>query len=82
MSDDDESFGLVLAFDSADPEFARGFDIGNIYGQLKADPYHLEATIQAGNAEMLMRCAEQAGYTFAAEPCGDDYVSVTLDRRA
>jgi hypothetical protein len=79
--DDNESFGLVLAFDSDDPEFARGFDIGNVYGQLRSEPAHVEATIRAGNAEMLMRCAEEAGYSFAAEPYGDDFVHVTLDRR-
>lgn len=80
MSDSD-SYSLVLPFDSDNPEFTRGFEIGRIYGQLDTRPPTLNGTIHATNAEMLIRVAEQAGYTYRGEPLGPDFLAVALERQ-
>jgi hypothetical protein len=78
MSDDMQ---LVLAFDTDSEEFARGVEVGMIWGWLQhgADTM-LEQTMQAENAEMVMRMAEAASATFTAEPLDDTWMRLTLCR--
>lgn len=77
MSDD--TYELHLAFDTDDPEFARGFEAGVVYGQMQ----HLsrvEQTIGVRNIEMVMRMAEAGGWTFTALH-GDDPDWVTIQMK-
>lgn len=71
LSDDDQAtYGLVLPFDSDDPEFTRGFEAGIIWERTEEGPY--SGLIHAENAEMVMRIAEARGMSFAAQDAGDD----------
>jgi len=66
---------LVLPFDSDDPEFARGFEAGRLWEQLKDDA-PVEVTIHASNVEMAMRIAEAAGREFRGEDVTAEWVQV------
>jgi hypothetical protein len=66
---------LICPFDSDDPEFIRGFEVGALWERLKTDG-PCEATLHAANAEMAMRLAEAAHRDFSGEDLGDDWVHV------
>lgn len=70
MSDDEHGFSLALAFDTDDPEFCRGVEIGSLWERFK-HPEAFEATIRAVNAEMVIRIGESTGRKFTAEESGD-----------
>lgn len=63
------TFGLLLAFDTDDPEFVRGFECGRIWSELRScedtalGPY----TMHASNAEMAIRIAEASGRIASSE---------------
>ncbi|HUZ41179.1 MAG TPA: hypothetical protein VMU68_07285 [Acidimicrobiales bacterium] len=66
---------LICPFDSDDPEFVRGFEIGALWERLKSrEP--VTATIHATNIEMTMRIAEATGIAFRAEDLDDDWLQV------
>lgn len=73
----DAEFGLVLAFDTDDPEFTRGFEAGLLWERLERDG-HADQLIHAENAEMVMRIAEAKGLRFSAEDLGDGWMQATL----
>ena len=66
-------FGLVLAFDSDDPEFTRGFEAGQVWTRLDYEQ-EFECYLSPGNAEMIMRICEAKGVAFTAEPCGEHWL--------
>lgn len=57
QSDDHGNYGLALPFDSDDPEFTRGVEIGRLWEQFK-QPVAFEQTIHVENAEMVLRILE------------------------
>lgn len=75
-------YNLILAFDSDQPEFRRGFEAALIY----RDAWELERgkgferTVHPDNAEMVMRIAEATGCTFTAQEVEGDWVLVTLTK--
>ena len=71
---------LLLAFDTDDPAFARGFEAGCLWARLRLadDNEEVEALVHSSNAEMLMRMAEATGRRAAAEVLSDTWVSATL----
>lgn len=72
-----EEWTPVLAFDSDDPEFVRGFEAGRLWAQMDAgEP--MTATIHASNSEMVMRMAEVRGYRFTASDLDASFISVNL----
>ena len=73
----DVSYGLLLPFDTDEPEFARGVEVGILWQRLETEP-SVRATINARNAEMVMRIAEAKGLPFAAEPLTDEWLSVSI----
>ena len=73
-------FGLVLAFDTDDPEFTRGFEAGQLWERIQRDN-QAEQLIHAENAEMVMRIAEAKGLSFKAEDVGDGWLQVVLEPR-
>ncbi len=76
------TWGLALAFDTNEFEFARGFDAGKIWGRLLFEqPAEADVNILAANAEMLMRIAEAAGYGYEAVEHGSDHLDVHLTRK-
>lgn len=70
---------LILAFDSDDAEFTRGFEAGQIWERLERDGYTGQL-IHAENAEMVMRMAESKGLMFRAEDVGNGWMQVTVGR--
>jgi hypothetical protein len=57
---------LMLAFDTDDAEFARGFQCGMVWQLLYGGVHEFEIPIYLTNVEMAMRMAEAAGYAFKA----------------
>lgn len=64
MANENHGVSLLMAFDTNDPEFARGFEVGRLWEQLEAasdwEPLDGEL-VHAANAEMLMRLGEATG---------------------
>lgn len=80
MSDSDDSeseFSLVLAFDTGDPEFTRGFEAGQLWERVERDG-EASQLVHAENAEMVMRIAEAKNLRFTAEEVADGWVKVRL----
>jgi len=71
----EDQMDLICPFDSDDPEFVRGFEIGALWERLKNGP-PCQATIHATNAEMVIRLAAAADMGFSAEDLGGDWVHV------
>jgi hypothetical protein len=69
-----------LRFDTDDPEFARGFEIGILWERLNSlGSCHM--AVQASNAEMVMRVAKAAGCDFCGQEIDEDRISVELYER-
>jgi hypothetical protein len=79
VSDGDATHGLILAFDSDDPEFTRGFEAGQLWERLERDGYAGQL-IHAENAEMVMRMADAKGLAFRAEDLGHGWMRVAAGR--
>lgn len=75
--DGGNELSLVLAFDTDDPEFTRGFEAGQLWERIERDGF-AEKLVHAENAEMVMRIAEARGLTFTAEDAGDGWLHVAL----
>lgn len=74
-------FGLVLPFDTDNPEFARGFEAGRIWAALRHDDGPMNVTAHAINAEMLIRMAEADNRTVIAGEVADGWVAVDYGAR-
>ena len=72
---------LLLPFDTAEPEFARGFEMGRLWALCRETDDELVETVHAANAEMVMRIAEASGRSFASVDLDDTFVEVTLGGR-
>lgn len=80
--------GLVLPFDTDDPEFARGVECGRLWEQMEVIDYQeadlplgltIKQIIHGTNAEMVMRMCGAKGWSFEAEFIDDGHwVEVTL----
>lgn len=66
---------LICPFDSDDPEFARGFELGLLWERLK-DEEPCEVTIHASNVEMVMRFADVTNRPFRADDLSDEWIHV------
>lgn len=87
MSDDRKAnWGMVLAFDSDEGEYVRGFEGGCLWRDLErliddgADFAEQEPwLLHAANAEMVLRMAEALGLTARSTELDDDWISVTFE---
>jgi hypothetical protein len=70
-------YGLILPFDTDNPEFARGVEVGILWQRLETEP-SLSTTIKDTNAEMVMRIAEAKALRFSAEPLAAGWLVVTI----
>lgn len=66
---------LICPFDSDDPEFVRGFEVGALWERLKTREA-FETTIHATNVEMVMRLADAADRGYFAAELTDDLIQV------
>lgn len=76
--EEEQEYGLLLAFDTDDPEFTRGFEIGQMWERLERDGFLQQPLAHASNSEMFMRMAEAKGMRFSAEEVNDEWVSITI----
>lgn len=53
-----ESHVLALAFDTDDPQFARGVEIGRLWERLRVEVEPVVEMVHVANAEMILRMAE------------------------
>jgi hypothetical protein len=74
MADD---LSLALPFDSDDPQFRRGVEIGILWSGIKHTGC-AEATVHADCAEMVIRIAEAKGLRFTAEAIDETWLHVTI----
>ena len=63
---------LILPFDTDDPQFVRGVEVGAIWQLLESGVRPVEATVHVSNAEMMLRIADAAGATVQSEDWNDD----------
>jgi len=79
----DAGFGLALAFDSDDEQFARGFEAGRVWALLHQHERPLMVTVHKSNAEMLLRMAEATNRKVAttefAEPDDAEYEHLVVE---
>jgi hypothetical protein len=66
-----------LRFDTDDPEFVRGFEIGVLWERLTSSG-SCHMAVSASNAEMVMRVAKAVGCQFSGQDLGNDRISVQL----
>lgn len=74
---------LILPFDTDDPTFVRGVEVGMVHVALAMGaelPYSV--TMHATNCEMALRLAETHGIQCSSVDLNDDFVEVTFDDRA
>jgi hypothetical protein len=81
--DGDPALELLLRFDNDEPAFARGFEAGRLWQELRDQrPVELVAHVHAENLEMLLRVAEAAGYELRTEDVDETWVLATFTRTA
>src|SRR4051812_22017236 len=69
---DADSEDFILEFDSTNDEFLRGFECGEIWACLADGVLEVRSIITASNAEMVMRMAEAAGYSYEGRYLSDE----------
>jgi hypothetical protein len=75
-------YGLLLAFDTEDAEFARGFEVGRLWSLLRENPdAEICEQAHAVNAEMLLRLAEAIGREVWTEDVDEAWVLATFSPR-
>jgi hypothetical protein len=67
----------LLRFDTDDPEFARGFEMGVLWERINSSG-SCHMAISVANAEMVMRVAKATGCQFVGHELGDDQISIEL----
>jgi hypothetical protein len=87
-------FVLALAFDSDDPEFVRGAEVGSTWEITRrfadgeddlntlSEPGELFLVVHATNAEMMLRIAEARELQIRSEEIGDGWFNVFFTRTA
>jgi hypothetical protein len=70
---------LLIKFDTNDPEFARGFEVGRIYALLEEGSLSTLRGLlfHATNAEMLLRAADRHGVEIRATSLDDTWMEIT-----
>lgn len=69
---------LLMAFDSDDPEFTRGFECGQLWAALSLRPAEHFATLHSTNFEMARRCAKHYNYVLEAMSEDNTWISATF----
>jgi hypothetical protein len=70
----------VLAYDTDEPEFARGFEAGRLWALLRESPKsELREYLRDTNVEMVMRIAEATGRRAQSRELGDGWLLVRFE---
>lgn len=71
VKDEEEgTWGLVLPFDTDDPEFTRGFTCGMIWQLMELDTPGIELSITSDNLFMCSQMADVKGYLLEMKETG------------
>jgi hypothetical protein len=72
-----ERYACILRFDTDDKAFARGFELGRLWGLLSSDPAaEAEELVHVASAEMCLRMGEALGRPVSAEEHDDNWMTV------
>jgi hypothetical protein len=71
----DGEYGLLLGFDTDDPQFTRGFELGRIWEIAKTFDGPFEEIVHGVNAEMLIRIAEATDRKVRSTDDGDGWLT-------
>jgi hypothetical protein len=71
----------LIAFDTDDPQFARGFEAGRLWTLLREQPDELEEYARGENAEMVLRIAEATGRSVQSEELEDGWLLVRFSEQ-
>lgn len=76
----EDRYELIVAFDSDDQEFTRGFEAGRVYEVLRSrQESSVEFQVHGTNSTMMERIAKTTGYVIdALESEGEDPEWLTL----
>lgn len=67
----------LVVFDTNDPEFVRGFEVGRLWTMLRTEPDQVvEEYLRATNVEMALRLAESTGREVRSIELNDDWLFV------
>lgn len=69
-------YDLVLPFDTDNPEFVRGVEVGRLWEIMKATPEAFEEMVHLVNAEMVLRIAEAQNRTVESEEHDEIWMTV------
>lgn len=69
-------YSLKLPFDTDNPVFALGFELGCVWGHLQIDDGPQLITMHAANAEMILRIAEATGREVSSTELGNGWIAV------
>ena len=70
---------LLMAFDTDEPEFARGFEIGGLWAALSLAPDSHSVLLHATNETMARRCAVAKNYTVQITPLDDCWIEAKFE---
>jgi hypothetical protein len=72
-----DGLSCLLRFDTDDPQFVRGFELGSLWRELRAEEEtDVTAYVHGSNAEMVMRAAEATGRKVVSEELGEGWLLV------
>lgn len=69
---------LVLPFDTDSADFARGFEAGALWSDLKATEESIEAVMHTSSIEMAMRMAEALHRPLVGDVLDDTWTRATF----
>jgi hypothetical protein len=81
VAEPDDSLSLVLPFDTTDPKFRRGVEVGVLWATLRLRG-RAGGTVCWETAAMLMKIADEKRLQFSAKPVDETWVTVSIRRGA
>jgi hypothetical protein len=79
-SQDDIAFVPLVEYDSGEPEFIRGTEVGYLEAKIELlGSITIRELMRRTNEEMVRRLTTAAGRTFHTEPLDSEWMSVTID---
>lgn len=71
----------LLPFDTDEPEFVRGMEIGRLWERLKYENNEVVAVIHTTNAEMVIRISEAIERPVKSEELGDGWMEIIFEAK-
>jgi hypothetical protein len=74
------AFGLEVEFDSGDPEFVRGVEVGYLEAKIELlGEVAIREVVRRSNEEMVRRLSAAAGRHVTTEVLDDQWMGITID---